>query len=435
MANFGTDGIRAPAGSAQVCPESFVSYGGAIAQLCKQVFHCGSIWIANDGRNSAASLVAALNSGLLAHGVEVYDAGVLPTPGLAYLAKQHAAVGIMITASHNPWHDNGMKLFSPEGVKFSPQQQHDFKQALLKKQPYAAKWAKVVDKKNEARRQYLQMLTDYCKSAHLNLNGTKIVLDCANGATHYVAAELLTAIGATVVALNQQRDGCKINAECGSTSPQALQAEVLAQSADIGIAFDGDGDRLLLVDHNANIIDGDGILYLLALTADPKPKGVVTSIMSNAGLSPALEKHGIKLERGPVGDQAIRQLLLQHGWSLGGEPSGHIIILPQSQSGDGLFAVCACLDALIKSGRTLAQWHKSWERHPQKIMNLARVDGSVGESFVAEVNGLAKAQGLHLHVRHSKTEPVWRVLISAKTPQVVASFARVIEQKYQQILV
>jgi phosphoglucosamine mutase len=391
-----------------------------------------NVLIGKDTRISGYMFEAALEAGLVAAGADVGLLGPMPTPAVAYLTRSmRAQTGIVISASHNPHHDNGIKFFSADGEKLSDEVE------LAIEQEVDAAFATVPSERlGKARRidDAVARYAEYCKGTvaeDFSLRGLRLVLDCAHGATYQVAPKVFAELGAEVVAIGDKPDGFNINREVGSTHPQALQRSVLAHGADIGIAFDGDGDRVQLVDRNGVLADGDDILYMLARSwhAQGKLHGpVVGTLMSNYGLQLALAGLAVPLVRANVGDRYVLQQLKERGGMLGGETSGHILCLDRATTGDGIIAALAVLEALARSGEDLAAARQGLQKMPQVMLNVraegAReaLAGSDVQQALAEVEQVLRGRG-RVVLRASGTEPLVRVTVEGADPAEVQQLA------------
>ncbi|MEO7068708.1 MAG: phosphoglucosamine mutase [Rhodanobacter sp.] len=420
---FGTDGIRGLAGQWPISADFILRLGRAAgAVLARDSKDRPKVLIGKDTRVSGYMFESALEAGLVAAGVDVALLGPIPTPAVAFLTRSmRAQMGIVISASHNPYYDNGIKFFSAKGEKLSDEVE------LAIEREVDADFATVSSQRlgkasriDDAAARY----AEYCKStvpADFSLRGLKIVLDCANGATYQVAPKVFTELGAEVLRIGDKPDGFNINLDVGSTQPKGLQQAVVANGADLGIAFDGDGDRLALVDRFGVLADGDDILYVLAcgLHARGLLKGpVVGTLMSNFGLQSALKDMGVPLIRANVGDRFVLQQLKEHGGVLGGETSGHILCLDRATTGDGIVAALAVLEALALSGQDLVAARAGLKKLPQIMLNI-RADGArealdsvAVRDAVAEVERILHDRG-RVVLRASGTEPVVRVTVEA----------------------
>lgn len=427
---FGTDGIRGKVGDYPITPDFMLKLGWAAGRVLARG-NGGKVLIGKDTRISGYMFESALEAGLAAAGVDILLLGPMPTPAVAYLTRTlHADAGIVISASHNPYGDNGIKFFSADGSKL-PDEVEEAIEAELEKPmelvPSAqlGKARRVVD----AAGRYIE----FCKSCFpksMDLKGMKIVVDCANGATYHVAPSVLRELGATVHVIGAEPDGLNINVNCGSTHPQRLQHEVVAQGADIGIALDGDGDRLIMVDHAGEVVDGDELLYVIASQPrEPRLPGVVGTLMSNLGMEHALKRLGIDFVRAGVGDRYVLEQLRQNGWSLGGESSGHIICLCCTTTGDGIISALQVLGAMVGQGKSLGELKSGMTKYPQCMINVRLeakfdVNGSieVKQAVVAAEQELAESGRVLL--RPSGTEPLVRVMVEGEDALQVERLAR-----------
>ncbi len=377
---FGTDGIRGKVGEHFITPDFVMRLGYAAGKVLTSVnsnlakgAH-PSVLIGKDTRISGYMLEAALEAGLSAAGVDVLLTGPMPTPAVAYLTRAlRAQAGIVISASHNPYYDNGIKFFSSEGAKLADDIEHAI-EAELDKPMQVMESAKLGKARriDDAAGRYIE----FCKSTfpnNMDLRGLKIVLDCAHGATYHVAPDVFHELGAEIIAIGNKPDGLNINEQVGSTHPQALQKTVLEYGADLGIAFDGDGDRVMMVDAKGNLLDGDQLLYIIALGLQAKGElkgGVAGTLMTNLALEHGLQKHNIPFARAKVGDRYVLELLNEKHWKLGGENSGHILTLDKHTSGDAIIAALQVLHALLLSGKTLANLGADLVLYPQVLINV-----------------------------------------------------------------
>jgi phosphoglucosamine mutase len=424
---FGTDGIRGRVGTWPITAEFMLKLGRAAGKALAGPKGHPTVLIGKDTRVSGYMFEAALESGLVAAGADVRLLGPMPTPAVAYLTRSlRANAGIVISASHNPHYDNGIKFFSADGEKLDDRVELAIEREL--EEPFSTVESADIGKAmrvGDAVARYVE----FCKSTApgLYLRGLKIALDCAHGATYHIAPKLFEELGASVVAVGVQPDGLNINRECGSTKLRLLARTVIEHSADLGIAFDGDGDRMLLVDHLGREVDGDEILYILA--NDWHARGllqgpVVGTLMSNYGLEQAIGALGIPFLRAKVGDRYVLQLLKEHGGILGGETSGHILCLNRASTGDGIVSALQMLDTIQRSGRSLADWTAGMRKLPQTTVNVKAVGGAklVAHSEVQRVlkNVEVALDGLgRVVLRPSGTEPVVRVTVEAEDAALV----------------
>ncbi len=416
---FGTDGIRGKVGESPITPEFILKLGWAIGRVMKRDGKDG-ILIGKDTRISGYMFESALQAGLSAAGVNIRLLGPMPTPGIAYLTRTlHAQAGIVISASHNPFYDNGIKFFSSEGTKLPDEIEFAIEDELDKPMEtvdskYLGKAKRIVD----AAGRYIE----FCKStipAKIDLSGTTIVVDCAHGATYHIAPNVFKELGATVIPIGNQPNGLNINLDCGSTKPKALQEAVVAHQADIGIALDGDGDRLIMVDHKGEEVDGDEILFIIAESRRNTASlhgSVVGTVMSNLGLEHALKERGIGFERALVGDRYVMELLKQQGWMIGGESSGHILCLDRTSTGDGIVSALQVISAMFETGNTLHELKSGMKKYPQHLINVPadksfNLKGNkVVSQAVSDVETELMDSGRVL-LRPSGTEPVVRVMV------------------------
>lgn len=428
---FGTDGVRGLVGQFPITPEFALKLGWAAGKvLAKQGTR--KVLIGKDTRISGYMLECALEAGLSAAGLDAAFMGPMPTPAVAYLTRTfRAEAGIVISASHNPYHDNGIKFFSADGTKLPDAVELAIEAELDKELTCvdSALLGKAV-RIDDAAGRYIE----YCKSTfptQHNLNGLKIVLDCAHGATYHIAPNVFKELGAEIVAIGTEPNGLNINEQCGATAPQALAERVVAEQADLGIAYDGDGDRLMMVDHTGYVIDGDEILYIIArdeLRNGRLKGGVVGTLMANMGLELALKTLGIPFARSAVGDRYVVEMLHEKGWRIGGENSGHIISLDHTTTGDGIVSSLLVLGALINSGLTLKELRSGMSKFPQVLVNVrfsGGVDPLASESVqqaVEEVEAELADRGRVL-LRKSGTEPLIRVMVEGEDEKQVLKLA------------
>ena len=431
---FGTDGIRGTVGQAPITPDFMLKLGWAAGRVFADTNGSrGKILIGKDTRISGYMFEAALEAGVAAAGVDIGLLGPMPTPAIAYLTRTlRARAGIVISASHNSFEDNGIKFFSADGTKLPDEIEYAIEAELEKdvsvvRPELIGKASRV----NDAAGRYIE----FCKSTvgqSLRLNGMKIVIDCAHGSTYHIAPSVFTELGATVIAQGVAPNGLNINQEAGSTSPKVLADRVVAEGADLGVAFDGDGDRLVMVDSLGNVLDGDEVLYIIArdrLRQGIAVGGVVGTQMSNLGLQLGLEALGVDFTRTPVGDRYVMQEMIQRGWSLGGESSGHVICLDLSSTGDGIISALQALAALVHGGQSLAELRGEMNKLPQTMINVRIKRGTelVGNAAIASAVQAAEAQlgprGRVL-LRPSGTEPVLRVMVEGEEAGEVERLAQ-----------
>ena len=431
---FGTDGIRGRIGNSLINPEFVMKLGWAAGRVLGR--GAGSkVLIGKDTRISGYLFESALEAGLVAAGVDILMLGPMPTPGIAYLTRTlRAEAGIVIGASHNSYEDNGIKFFSGAGAKLGDEMELAI-EAEIDKPMTTVVSAKLGKAKriNDAAGRYIE----FCKStvpSHLTLGGLKIVVDCAHGATYHIAPHVLEELGAQVIAIGSQPNGLNINAGVGSTNPQALQQAVLRHDADLGIALDGDGDRLIMVDHQGAIIDGDVILYIIASSrhqeAGGLAGGVVGTLMSNLGLELACGELGLEFERTNVGDRYVLERLKQKNWLLGGESSGHIICRDRTTTGDGIVSALQVLAAMGQMDSNLRDLAAGMHKLPQVLINVELRQVSAGAVMeldsvlqaVADAEATLADKGRVL-LRPSGTEPLIRVMVEGSEAAQVTELA------------
>lgn len=427
---FGTDGIRGPVGTPPITADFVLKLGWAAGKTFSPSGG-GNILIGKDTRISGYLFESALEAGLASAGVHVTMLGPMPTPAVAYLTRAVSAqAGIVISASHNPYSDNGIKFFSSEGRKLPDDMEAEIERLIDEPMTTVASAdLGKADRMNDAVGRYIE----FCKTTFpksLNLKHLKLVVDCAHGATYKIAPGVFQELGAQVIAIGCSPDGLNINEGFGATSPEALAARVVQEGADLGIALDGDGDRLVMVDHLGEVVDGDELLLIIALHQQAQgllTGGVVGTLMSNLGLEVALEDHGIAFARALVGDRYVVAKLLEEGWRLGGEGSGHILCLDQASTGDGVVSALQVLRAIADQGKTLAELKSAMTKFPQVMINVRKVSSSVIQSqkvrsAVREVEGVLGQRGRVL-LRPSGTEPLIRVMVEGEDAQQVARLA------------
>lgn len=425
---FGTDGIRGHVGQWPITAEFMLKLGRAVGAVLARQHEKPVVLIGKDTRVSGYMFESALEAGLLASGTDVRLLGPMPTPGVAYLTRSmRAEAGIVISASHNPHQDNGVKFFSATGEKFDDEVEHAIEAEL--EAAFETVASEAIGKAmriEDASARYLE----FCKSTvsrNFNLHGMHLVIDCANGATYQIAPKMFAELGATVTAIGNRPDGLNINRDCGSTSPAALSRAVVEARADLGIAFDGDGDRLQMVDAKGRVIDGDELLYILAVdwhSQDRLRGPVVGTLMSNFGLERAMADVGVPFQRTNVGDRYVMQALREQGGVLGGETSGHILCLDRVSTGDAIVSALQVLEALARSGKSLAESADGMRKVPQTTVNI-RAAGAAALVADAEVQRvLARVQSElsgsgRVVLRPSGTEPLVRVTVEAAEADVV----------------
>ncbi len=428
---FGTDGIRGEVGHYPITPDFVMKLGWAAGRVLAEQGN-SRVLIGKDTRISGYMFESALEAGLSAAGVDIMLLGPMPTPGIAYLTRTfRAQAGIVISASHNPYQDNGIKFFSSKGRKLGD----DIELAIEKMIDEPMKIAPSLElgrahRVEDAEGRYIE----FCKSTFgvgANLNGLKIVVDCANGATYNIAPNVFSELGADVVSIGVMPNGVNINSDCGATCPESLQAAVLAQGADLGIALDGDGDRLIMVDHHGEILDGDELLFIIARERQ-RVRGmngaIVGTLMSNLGLEHAIRTLGLDFRRANVGDRYIMEMLHENDWTLGGESSGHIICLDMTTTGDGIVSALQVLDAMVRSGQSLNTLKSGMNKYPQKLINV-KLEQQVDVRELDAVKEAVKAVEAELGntgrvlLRPSGTEPLVRVMVEGQDDAQVKTLA------------
>ena len=429
---FGTDGVRGLVGQYPITPEFALKLGWAAGRAMTANAAGASVVVGKDTRLSGYLFEAALEAGLSAAGVSVRLLGPIPTPAVAHLTRAfHASAGIVISASHNPYYDNGIKFFGPDGRKLDDAVELSIESWLDKEMTIDnPDLLGKVTRQEDARGRYIE----FCKSTfpyHLTLRGLKIVIDGAHGATYQVGPAVFDELGATVIRHACEPNGQNINDGVGSTHPESLQQRVLAEKADLGIAFDGDGDRIVMVDHRGEVIDGDELLYIMACERQRSGQdigGVVGTLMSNFGLEKAITALGVEFVRANVGDRYVMAALNERGWTLGGEASGHIVCLDKTSTGDAIVAALQVLKAIVESGKSLAELKSGMSKFPHQLINVRlaeRVDVMSKESVqkaIADAEQQLAGQGRVL-LRASGTEPVIRVMVEGQNAPLVQALA------------
>lgn len=444
---FGTDGIRGVANEEPMTPETVVKLGRAAAYLFKTKAGRHSIVIGKDTRLHGYMLECALTSGICSMGVDVLLVGPLPTPGIAFITRSlRADAGIVISASHNPFKDNGIKFFSGEGLKL-PDEMEERMEALItgreieRLRPLAAEIGKAY-RINDAAGRYIEFAKGTVPKG-VSFQGVKVVVDCAHGATYKVAPTILNELGAVVIPVNIQPNGININDECGSLYPDVVKKAVLEHRADIGISYDGDGDRAILVDETGAVVDGDHILAICAL--DLKRSGLlrsdtlVATVMSNIGLELCLREAGIRMVRVSVGDRYVLEEMLRHGYNLGGEQSGHIVFLDHNTTGDGVVTALQVLSLMVKRQERLSQLRQCMTVCPQLLVNVQVTEkpdlGSIPaiQAVISDAEAQLNGSGRVL-VRYSGTESVARVMVEGTDEEQVKFLARSIAEAIEKEL-
>lgn len=438
---FGTDGVRGKVGSYPITPDFALKLGWAAGKVLASQ---GSkmVLIGKDTRISGYMLESALEAGLAAAGLSAAFTGPMPTPAIAYLTRTfRAEAGIVISASHNPYYDNGIKFFSAKGTKL-PDEIEEAIEAMLEQPMDCVESAELgkASRINDAAGRYIE----FCKGtfpAHLGLEGYKIVVDCANGATYHIAPNVLRELGAEVIEIGTDPNGLNINEKCGATDVTALQAKVVETKADVGLAYDGDGDRIMMVDHLGNKVDGDQILFIIAreaLRSGQLKGGVVGTLMSNMSLEIALKMLGVPFLRANVGDRYVLEKMLENDWTLGGENSGHIIIADKNTTGDGIVASLAVLAAMAQHKLSLNELASAVKLFPQVLINVRFAGGEnplesdAVKSVAAEVEKRLEGKGRIL-LRKSGTEPLIRVMVECQDAELAQQCAEEIAEAVKKI--
>ena len=429
---FGTDGIRGRVGDGAMTPEFILKLGWAVGRvLCDE--NNSLVLIGKDTRISGYMFESVLEAGLSAAGVNARLLGPMPTPAVAYLTRTlRAAAGIVISASHNPYYDNGVKFFSSEGRKLPDSVELEIEQQL--EQPLevvASDQLGKVERISDAAGRYIE----FCKSTiptRIKLNGLKIVVDCAHGATYHIAPNVFSELGAEVISLSSKPNGLNINDNCGATEPKELRMAVIEHHADLGIAIDGDGDRLIMVDSAGAIVDGDELLYIIAQARKSENLlngGVVGTLMSNLGLEHALQKQDIEFDRAAVGDRYVMEMLKQHSWNLGGESSGHIICLDRTTTGDAIVSALQVLQVLVNQDVSLQDVKSGMSKYPQVLINVP-IKNKIDLDNTPKIQQAVKdaesdlADSGRVLLRPSGTEPLVRVMVEGVDAPKVQNLAQ-----------
>ncbi|WP_386693789.1 phosphoglucosamine mutase [Lonepinella sp. MS14435] len=428
---FGTDGVRGKVGTFPITPDFALKLGWAAGKVLATQ---GSkkVLIGKDTRISGYMLESALEAGLTAAGLSAVFVGPMPTPAVAYLTRTfRAEAGVVISASHNPYDDNGIKFFSAQGTKL-PDEVEEAIEAMLDQPMDCVASAELgkASRINDASGRYIE----FCKGTfptELSLEGYKIVLDCANGATYHIAPSVMRELGAEVIEIGTEPDGLNINEKCGATDIKALQAKVLETKADVGLAYDGDGDRIMMVDHLGNMVDGDQILYIIAreaLRSGNLKGGVVGTLMSNMSLEIALKQLGVPFLRANVGDRYVLEKMQENNWKFGGENSGHIIISDKNTTGDGIIASLAVLTAMVQHKLSLNELVTAVPLFPQVLINVRFAGGENPlesdkvKSVASDVEKRLAGKGRIL-LRKSGTEPLIRVMVECQDGELAQQCA------------
>ncbi len=430
---FGTDGIRGEVGVEPITADFFLKLGWAVGSFLAQNHANPSVVIGKDTRVSGYLFESALEAGFLSAGVDVGLLGPMPTPAIAYLTQTYGAtVGVVVSASHNNFQDNGVKFFSDKGFKLSDQDQKDIEKRLS--EPMVSVSSENIGKAVR-HEQSLGRYIDFCKRSFdkdIDLSNLNIVVDCANGATYHIAENVFSELGANITIINNQPDGFNINLNCGATNTKKLQEVVLEKKADLGIAFDGDGDRLMMVDSQGELIDGDESVFIIAKAWKNQKRltnnTVVGTKMTNLGVQHGYQNLGINFIEADVGDRFVMEQMQKHNSILGGEGSGHIICLNQATSGDAIIAALQVLEVVIKSGKTLSELKSEVQKYPQVLIDVKikeKVDLSQHQALKETQSKVESALGEfgRVLIRASGTEPLIRVMVEGKNLDLVQKSA------------
>jgi phosphoglucosamine mutase len=444
---FGTDGVRGVANIHPMTAEVALQLGRALAYVIKYGPGRHRIVVGKDTRLSGYLLEYAITAGICSMGVDVLLLGPLPTPGIAYItSSMRADAGVVISASHNPYQDNGIKIFSGDGFKLPDEIEAHIENLMTDAdvdgaRPTALEIGQAF-RIDDARGRYISFLKSTFPK-ELELDGLKIVLDCAHGATYRVAPEVFSELGAEIIPIGVRPNGKNINHRCGATYPEAMATLVKRHRADLGIAFDGDGDRCIMVDHTGRVVDGDHLLGICALDMQRREKlprkTVVGTVMSNLGLEVALKGHGLKLLRAPVGDRYVLEEMKKGGYVLGGEQSGHLVFLNYSTTGDGILTALRLLAVMVREGKPLAELAAFMENYPQVLINLMVKERKDLNRLPQVRQALAEAerrlgpQG-RLLVRYSGTEPKLRIMTEGEDQQQIVQVAQDLAQTLETLL-
>jgi phosphoglucosamine mutase len=429
---FGTDGIRGKVGEPPITADFLLKLGWAAGRVFANEGH-NFVLVGKDTRISGYMFESALEAGLTAAGVDTRLLGPMPTPGIAYLTRTlRAQAGIVISASHNPYYDNGIKFFSVQGTKL-----HDDIEKKI--EDYIDSPMTTVESSKLGKAKRLEdaagRYIEFCKASiptRFDFSGIKIVIDCAHGATYHIAPPVFSEVGAEVISIGAEPDGLNINDECGATNPAKLVATVLAHHADIGIALDGDGDRLIMVDHKGEIVDGDELIYIIAksrLEAGQMSGPVVGTLMTNLGMEHALKQLDIKLLRANVGDRYVLEMLSEHKGILGGENSGHIICLDRTTTGDGIIAALQIMAEMLSKGKSLHELKSGMRKFPQTLINIKtakKINPDTDDAIQKSVRAVERKLGDKGRVllRASGTEPLIRVMVEGEQKDLVQNYAQ-----------
>ena len=439
---FGTDGVRGRVGEFPITPDFVMKLGWAAGRVLGGE-KGGTVLIGKDTRVSGYMFESALEAGLSAAGVDILLLGPMPTPAIAYLTQTlHASAGIVISASHNAYTDNGIKFFSGSGMKLPDDVELEIERYLdLPMETVEPQSLGKAERLDDAAGRYIE----FCKSSipfWMDFRGLKVVVDCAHGATYHVAPNILRELGADVITIGASPDGFNINEGCGSTVPEALQGAVQANGADVGISLDGDGDRVIMVDHKAEVVDGDEILYVIAENRHQRGtlNGVVVgTLMTNLGLEQALGRLGVQLKRAKIGDRYVIEMMNDGDCTLGGETSGHIICFDRQTTGDGITAALQVLAAMRSSEKSLHDLKQGMTKHPQVLINVKTRERLTPDALGCVDNAVSDAESVlgnagRVLLRPSGTEPLVRVMVEGQDPKQVRTVAETLAKRVESSL-
>jgi phosphoglucosamine mutase len=444
---FGTDGVRGVANVYPMTAEVAMQLGRALAYVIKYGPGRHRIVVGKDTRLSGYLLEYAITAGICSMGVDVLLLGPLPTPAIAYItSSMRADAGVVISASHNPYQDNGIKIFKGDGFKMPDEIEAHIEVLMTnpgvdETRPTATEIGQAF-RLDDARGRYISFLKGTFPK-ELELDGLKIVVDCAHGATYRVAPEVFSELGAEIIAIGVRPNGKNINHKCGTAHPETMATLVKREKADLGIAFDGDGDRVIMVDHQGKIVDGDHILGICALDLQRRErlhrKTVVATVMSNLGLEVALKEHGIRLLRAPVGDRYVLEAMLKGGYNLGGEQSGHLVFLNHTTTGDGILTALRLLAVMVREDKPLAELAGFMETYPQVLLNIRVKEKKDLKSLPAARQAMAEAERRlgprgRLLVRYSGTEPKLRIMAEGEDQGLIDQVAQELAQELAKAL-
>jgi len=439
---FGTDGIRGKVGESPITADFFLKLGWAAGQVFAKEGH-NFVLVGKDTRISGYMFESALEAGLTAAGVDTHLLGPMPTPAVAYLTRTlRASAGIVISASHNPYYDNGVKFFSVQGTKLPDDIEKKIEHYI--DAPMTTVDSSILGKAKrigDAAGRYIE----FCKASiptRLDFSGMKIVVDCAHGATYHIAPHVLRELGADIVVIGAEPNGLNINEGCGATKPDKLVATVLENKADFGIALDGDGDRLLMVDHKGEVVDGDELIYIIAKSRQDVGQmtgPVIGTLMTNLGMEYGLKKLGIKLLRANVGDRYVLEMLSTHQGILGGENSGHIICLDRTTTGDGIIAALQVMAEMHDSGRTLNELKSGMQKYPQVLLNVKTAQKMTPEAEVSIQKAVRNVEDKlgdkgRVLLRASGTEPLIRVMVEGEDISTVENYAQQLAEEVKKAM-